>query len=272
MATGGALALNQYFERDFDARMKRTQHPAHPLGAARSPPAALVFGTALMMAGFAYLGFLVGALPAVIAALSATAYHFVYTPLKTRSHIATLAGGVPGAVPTLIGWSAARGTLDLGGLGALRHRLRCGSSPTCWPGLDAPRGLSARRIPPDPAARRARARHQPPHAGLAPSLVPLSGVPTWLGYTGWVYLGGPLAASLAFLALGLKARHDFTDRAARTVFFGSLIYHPVLLVLMLFDTVHGRDAPPPSITIGGRSACASPCSVPPCCSPAPSRP
>jgi heme O synthase-like polyprenyltransferase len=71
-------------------------------------------------------------------------------------------------------------------------------------------------------------------------LVPLSGVPTWLGYTGWLYFGGALAASLAFLALGLSATRDFTGSAARRVFLGSLLYHPVLLSLMLFDTVRLR--------------------------------
>jgi protoheme IX farnesyltransferase len=67
--------------------------------------------------------------------------------------------------------------------------------------------------------------------------VPLSGVPSYLGYTGWLYLGGALVASLAFLGVGIGAARDLTDQAARKVFFGSLIFHPVLLILMLLDTV-----------------------------------
>lgn len=236
LATGGALALNQYFERDYDARMKRTQRRPIPSGRLEPAPA-MVFGTALMMGGFAYLGFLVGALPALLAVLSAFAYHAVYTPLKLHSHVATLAGGVPGAVPTLIGWSAARGTLDLGGLGLfaiayawqLPHVLGL-----AWMLREDYRRVGFRLIPPHDEAGRVISNHMLAWLAL---LVPLSGVPTWLGYTGWVYFGGALAASLAFLWLGIKARRDFSDKAARTVFFGSLLYHPVLLVLMLFNTV-----------------------------------
>ncbi len=68
-------------------------------------------------------------------------------------------------------------------------------------------------------------------------LVLVSGLPTYLGYTGTVYLAGALAASVAYLLVGMGAARDLTDRAARKVFFGSLIYHPVLLGLMLVDTV-----------------------------------
>ena len=68
-------------------------------------------------------------------------------------------------------------------------------------------------------------------------LVPLSGVPSYLGYTGWIYLGGALVASLSFLGVGIGAARNLTDQAARKVFFGSLIFHPALLILMLLDTV-----------------------------------
>lgn len=236
LATGGALALNQYFERDYDARMKRTRNRPIPSGRL-SPSTGMVFGTAVMMGGFMYLGLLVGALPALLAVLSAFAYHAVYTPLKTRSHIATLAGGVPGAVPTLIGWTAARGTIDPGGLGLfaiayawqLPHVLGL-----AWMLREDYLRVGFRLIPPHDAAGKVISRHM---LAWLVVLVPLSGVPTWLGYTGWFYFGGALVASLAFLAVGVKAARSFSDKAARTVFFGSLLYHPVLLVLMLFDTV-----------------------------------
>ena len=91
-----------------------------------------------------------------------------------------------------------------------------------------------RLIPPHDEAGRIIGRHM---LAWLVVLLPLSGVPTWLGYTGWVYFAGSLLASLAFLSLGLGAARDLTDRAARKVFFGSLLYHPVLLGLMLFDTV-----------------------------------
>lgn len=236
MATGGALALNQYIERDYDARMVRTRHRPIPSGRLQ-PATALVFGAVLMMLGFIHLAFFVGALPSMVAVLSALAYHAVYTPLKTHSHLATIAGGVPGALPTLIGWTAARGTIDLGGVGLfaiayawqLPHVLGL-----AWMLREDYRRVGFRLIPPHDDAGRVISRHM---LAWLLVLVPLSGVPTWLGYTGWVYFGGSLLASLAFLGVGVKAARDFTDQAARSVFFGSLLFHPVLLVLMLFDTV-----------------------------------
>lgn len=240
LTTGGALALNQYVERDYDAVMVRTRR--RPLPSGRLQPAqALLFGVAIMMAGIVYLALFSGALPALLAALSALAYHAVYTPLKTRSHLATLAGGVPGAMPTLIGWSAARGAIDPAGLGLfaiayawqLPHVLGL-----AWMLREDYERVGFRLIPPHDAAGTVISRHMLAWLLL---LVPLSGVPTWLGYTGWLYFGGALAASLAFLGLGVAATRDFSGNAARKVFLGSLLYHPVLLGLMLFDTVRLRS-------------------------------
>src|SRR5687768_8578617 len=115
LATGGALALNQYVERDVDAMMKRTRERPLPSGRV-APPHALVFGILLLTGGLTYLALAGGWLAAGLAALSAVAYLAVYTPLKLHSYAATLAGAVPGAMPVLIGWSAATGSLALGSL------------------------------------------------------------------------------------------------------------------------------------------------------------
>jgi protoheme IX farnesyltransferase len=198
---------------------------------------AFIFGSALLMAGVVYLAVAVGALPALLTVFSAAAYHGAYVPLKTRSSLATLAGGVPGAMPTLIGWSAATGTLGLGGLGLfaiayawqLPHVLGL-----AWMLREDYERVGFRLIPPHDAAGRVIGWHM---TGWLLVLVPLSGVPTWLGYTGALYFWGALAVSLAFFALGVGAARDLTDHAARRVFLGSLLYHPVLLGLMLLDTV-----------------------------------
>ncbi len=235
-ATAGALALNQYVERDVDARMVRTRFRPIPAGRLASLTA-FIFGSALLMGGVIYLAATMGALPALLTILSAAAYHGVYVPLKTRTPLATLAGGVPGALPTLIGWSAATGTLSLGGLGLfaiayawqLPHVLGL-----AWMLREDYDRVGFRLIPPHDAAGKVIGWHI---TGWLLALVPLSGIPTWLGYTGPVYFWGALVASLAFLAVGVDAARDLTDRAARKVFFGSLLYHPVLLGLMLLDTV-----------------------------------
>ncbi|HSG49447.1 MAG TPA: heme o synthase [Longimicrobiales bacterium] len=236
LATAGALALNQYVERDFDRAMVRTRYRPIPAGRV-APLTAFIFGSSLLMAGVVYMGLAQGALPALLTILSAAAYHGVYTPLKTRTSLATLAGGVPGAMPTLIGWTAVTGSLDPGGLGLfaiayawqLPHVLGL-----AWMLRADYERVGFRLIPPHDEAGKVIGRHMLAWLLL---LVPLSGIPTWLGYTGWVYFGGSLVASLAFVSLGLGAVRDLTDRAARKVFFGSLLYHPVLLGLMLFDTV-----------------------------------
>jgi len=236
LATGGALALNQYVERDFDAIMFRTRGRPIPSGRV-TPTSAWIFGSALLMIGIFYVAIAVGSLPALLIVLSAVAYHGAYTPLKRRTSLATLAGGVPGATPTLIGWTAAHGTLDAGGLALfaiayawqLPHVLGL-----AWMLRDDYERVGFKLIPPHDAAGRTIGRHMVAWLIL---LVPLSGLPTYLGYTGVVYLVGALAASLVFLSVGIGAARDLTDRAARRVFFGSLIYHPVLLGLMLVDTV-----------------------------------
>lgn len=236
LATAGALALNQYVERDFDAVMVRTRY--RPIPAGRVPPTtAFIFASSLLLAGVVYMGLALGALPALLTTLSAAAYHGVYTPLKTRTSLATLAGGVPGAMPTLIGWTAVTGHLDVGGLGlfaiAYAWQLPHVLGLAWMLRVDYER-VGFKLIPPHDEAGKVIGRHILAWLVL---LVPLSGVPTWLGYTGWVYFGGALAASAAFVFLGVDAARNLTDRAARKVFFGSLLYHPVLLGLMLFDTV-----------------------------------
>ncbi len=236
LASAGALALNQYVEREYDAIMIRTRNRPVPSGRL-SPAEALTFGSLLLAVGVVYLALLVGALPALLTALSAAAYHVVYTPLKTRSSTATLAGGVPGAIPTLIGWTAATGSLDLAGLGLfaiayawqLPHVLGL-----AWMLREDYARVGFRLIPPHDEAGRIIGAHMVAWLIL---LVPLSGVPSYLGYTGWLYMGGALVASLAFLGVGIGAARNLTDQAARKVFFGSLVFHPVLLILMLVDTV-----------------------------------
>jgi protoheme IX farnesyltransferase len=236
IATAGALALNQYVEREVDAVMLRTRH--RPLPSARlSPPVALAFGLVLLISGLVWLLVFVHWLPAALAAASAAAYHLVYTPLKSRTHLATLAGGVPGALPMLIGWTAATGTVDRGGLAMfaigyawqLPHVLGL-----AWMLRDDYARVGFKLIPEDDADGRIIGRHM---VAWLVGLILVSGVPTYLGLTGMIYLGGAVAVSVIYLVVGMGAARDLTDKAARKVFFGSLLYHPVILVLMLVDTV-----------------------------------
>jgi len=110
MVASGAGTLNQYAERRFDSRMRRTAR--RPLAAGRlHPVAALWFGVLLSIAGAAYLAVAVNALASLLAVLTLTSYLFLYTPLKRKTPLCTLAGAVPGAMPPLIGWAAASASI-----------------------------------------------------------------------------------------------------------------------------------------------------------------
>jgi protoheme IX farnesyltransferase len=236
LSTAGALALNQLVEREYDAVMTRTR--SRPLPSGRlTPREALVFGIVLLGVGLTYLFLASGWLPAAVAGISALAYLALYTPLKRRSYVATLAGGVPGAFPTLIGWSAATGSIDAGALALfaiaylwqLPHVLGL-----AWMLRDDYAKVGFVLIP--SGGGRVIGRHMVVATAL---LVPASVVPTLIGLTGGWYLGGAVAASLAFMAVAIRAARDMTDARARALFLSSLLYHPVLLGLMLFDTVRG---------------------------------
>ncbi|HZD93010.1 MAG TPA: heme o synthase [Candidatus Sulfotelmatobacter sp.] len=112
LLAAGASALNQYFEREPDSRMRRTARRPLPAGEL-SPPQALAFGVAVAFAGMLYVLLLLNALTALLGLLTLISYLFIYTPLKTRTSLCTFVGAFPGAAPVLIGWSATTNSLTL---------------------------------------------------------------------------------------------------------------------------------------------------------------
>ena len=113
LVAAGAAALNQLLEREHDAKMRRTASRPLPLGILQ-PQEALLFGVATIIAGTIWLAVAVNALAAFIALVTSVSYLGAYTPLKTRTTLATAVGAIPGALPPLIGWAAASGTLSAG--------------------------------------------------------------------------------------------------------------------------------------------------------------
>ena len=234
LAAGGTLALNQYWERDIDGRMDRTR--ARPLPAGRLQPLeALLSGVALALLGTAYLAVLVGVLVALITAVTAILYLFAYTPLKRRSPLCTLVGAVPGALPPVAGWAAARGDVTLGAwvlFGVL----------FLW---QLPHTLSIARLYRDDYARAgvrvlpvidpdgASTERQIVLACVA--LLAVSLVPTVIGRTGPIYLAGAVALGLAFAAVGILQALAPSPRTARRVLLASLLYLPLLLGLLALD-------------------------------------
>lgn len=238
LSTGGALALNQFVEWELDALMERTRSRPIPSGRL-GPWEGFFFGNLLTLAGVGLLILTVGWLPAALTALSALTYNLVYTPLKKVSYVSTLAGAFPGAMPTLIGWSAATGTLNLEAgavfaiayLWQLPHVLSLG-----WLLRKDYARAGFYLIPAsDPQGRRIAW-----HITAFSATLALVGVaPTWLGMTGIPYLIGmaTLGGALLYLAAGTLKEDRLTASAARRVFLGSLVYHPLFLILLLVDSV-----------------------------------
>ena len=236
LATGGALALNQYAERAVDGRMARTR--TRPLPSGRmAPREALGFGALLLALGVAYLAGAVGWLPALLTALSAATYLLAYTPLKSRSYLATLVGAVPGAAPALIGWTAATGRVELGALTLfgiaflwqLPHVLAL-----AWLLREDYARVGFFLTPPTDVAGGRIGRHMVYHSV---SLLTLSAFPTLFSFTGRIYLGGALALGAIMLALSASAAAQMSESRARRVFLFSILYQPLLMGLLLLDTV-----------------------------------
>jgi protoheme IX farnesyltransferase len=238
LATGGALALNQFVEWELDALMERTRSRPIPSGRL-GPKEAFFFGNILTLGGIGLLFLTVGWMPAALTALSAISYNLVYTPLKKVSYISTLAGAFPGAMPTLIGWSAATGTLSLEAgvvfaiayLWQLPHVLSLG-----WMLRKDYARAGFYLIPKsDPEGRRIAW-----HITIFTATLALVGLaPTWVGIAGSVYLVGMLILGGGLLALAVATLKEdrLTATAARRVFLGSLVYHPLFLILLLVDAI-----------------------------------
>lgn len=234
LVAAGASALNQVMERDVDGLMRRTA--SRPLPAGRlGVETARVFGIGLTAVGLALLAWQVNALTTILAAATVASYLLVYTPLKRRSPLCTLVGAVPGALPPVLGWAAARGALDWGAaalfailfIWQLPHFLAIGwlyredyarGGMPMLPVIDPDGHLTARHI-----------------AVTSASLLPVSLAPTLLGLTGMLYFGGAVVLGLVTLGLGLALARSRSKPDARRLFLASIAYLPVLLLLMMVD-------------------------------------
>lgn len=234
LVAGGTSALNQYLERELDVKMLRTKNRPLPSGRI-SPNAALAFGVLISISGLAHLLVFVNSLTALLGGFTLASYVFLYTPLKTRSAISTIVGAVPGALPPMGGWTAARGELGIEAwvlfailfIWQLPHFLAIawlyredyarGGFPML-PVID-PEGHSVGR--------------QVLTNCLA--LLPVSLLPTLVGMAGSTYFFGALGLSLLFFISGLGVTTKRTNLSAQRLMRASLLYLPFLLSLMAFD-------------------------------------
>jgi len=236
LAAGGTLALNQYWEREVDARMERTR--ARPLPDGRlAPLEALVFGGAITALGILELAAFVSVAAAAVTLATFALYLFAYTPLKLRTALCTLVGAVPGALPPVTGWVAAREDLGAGAwilfgilfLWQLPHTLAIGQLYR-----DDYARAGVRLLPViDPDGT--RTERQIVTGCLA--LLGVSLLPTLVGLAGAVYFAGALALGLGLVALATREALASSVTRARRVLFASLLYLPALLALLALDKV-----------------------------------
>jgi len=234
LAAGGTLALNQYWERDVDALMERTRTRPLPEGRL-APLEALLFGAGLTAAGLAVLALGVGWLATLVTAATFVLYLFAYTPLKLRTALCTIVGAVPGALPPVTGWAAARDDLALGAwvlfgilfLWQLPHTLAIGR---LYQADYARAGV--RLLPVIDAEGRATERQI--LSGCV-ALLAVSLLPTLIGLAGGVYFAGALLLGGAFVAFGAQQALTPSPLHARRVLLASLLYLPALLALLAFD-------------------------------------
>ncbi len=234
LIASGTAALNQWYEREADRKMRRTAMRPLPAGklSARN---AMLFGIALSIAGFVELWLGVNLLSAGIGAFTLASYLFLYTPMKQRTWWSTTVGAFPGAMPPVIGYAAAAGALTAE-CWALFAILFIWQFPhfysIAWMYKDDYARAGIQMLPVVEPDCRSTAR-QIVLYGIA--LIPVSLAPSLLGMTGRLYLAGALLLGLWFLYSGVRVAVDRTTLRARAVLIVSVLYLPLIYGLMLID-------------------------------------
>jgi len=234
LASAGANALNMWWERDTDADMRRTHMRPLPSGRV-SPRVALVFAVLLSAWGLLHLALFVNLATVALVAASLLSYVLVYTPLKRRTHHATLIGALPGSLPTLAGWTAANEPIGAAAL-ALTAVVFFWQMPhfyaLAWVYReDYARGGMRMLTVVDPGGKRLGLES----FGYSVLLLAVSLVPVFTGLIGWVYGTGAAVLGVGMVVLSVRLWSQRDDQRAWHLFFGSIAYLPVLLALMLLD-------------------------------------
>jgi heme o synthase len=236
LSAGGTLALNQYLERDLDARMLRTKERPLPEGRLQ-PSEALGFGVAITASGLIYLALLVNPLSGLVTAVSVGSYLFLYTPLKQMTPLCVMIGAVPGALPPVTGWVAASGQWSLEAwvlfailffwqiphslsIAVLYREDYARANFQLLPVVE-PEGISTGR--------------QIVVHSLA--LLAVGLLPTTLHLAGAVYFVTAFVLGMAMLVCGVMLARSYSRVTAKRLLYASLIYLPALLVVMAVDKV-----------------------------------
>jgi protoheme IX farnesyltransferase len=234
LTNGGALTLNQVAEEDIDRIMKRTRTRPLPTNRVNHQDA-FFFGIILLSSGLAYLLILVNPITAFITALAGVLYLLVYTPMKRLSAWNSVVGAVPGALPPVIGWAAASESVPTEAwvlfsilfIWQIPHALAIAILYE-----EDFRAAGIRLLPLEEPDRRKTGLHV---INFCAALLPVGMIPTLIGLAGPIYFAVSLFLGLIYLAFGIRLAMDRTVPAARRLFFVSLVYLPMVLLVMVLD-------------------------------------
>lgn len=234
LLSSGIGTLNQFIERDLDGLMRRTADRPLPSGRL-FPFEALWFGVVLTAMSEVYLAVFVNALTSLLGLTVIAGYLFVYTPLKTRTSLSTAIGAFPGAMPPLMGWTAARGEIDISAwvlfailfLWQFPHFLAI-----AWMYREDYGRAGIRMLPVVEPDGRVTGQQIIAYALM---LVPVSLLPTVLGISGKLYLVAALVLGLLFLASSIRAALSKSNQHARQLLLASVLYLPLLFAVMVLN-------------------------------------
>ncbi len=230
----GSSVLNQWLEREHDAKMQRTEDRPLPTGRI-SADNALKLGGMLSAAGLVYLAFSVNLLTSLLGAATLILYVLVYTPLKRVTTLNTIIGAIPGALPPLMGWTAAQGQITIQGWSLfailffwqLPHFLAI-----AWMYREDYARAGFKMLPiVDPSGTRTGRQAVSHTLGL----LAISFFPFLYRMVGTAYLVGALVLGVIFLVCAIRFARRLDRPSARTLFFVSIIYLPLMMILMVLD-------------------------------------
>jgi protoheme IX farnesyltransferase len=236
LLASGASALNQLLERDYDAKMRRTRNRPLPSGRL-TPEAVLIIGSVCAGAGLIWLALGVNLVTALLGAATLGSYVFIYTPLKRVTTLNTAIGAIPGALPPLMGWAAARGEISAEGWSLfaiicfwqLPHFLAI-----AWMYRDEYARAGFVMLPVVDAGGERTGRQAFCHTL---GLLPVSLAPFLYKLVGPVYLAGALLLGAAFIGFAFQFARERSMARARALFYASILYLPILFGLMVVDKI-----------------------------------
>lgn len=239
LVAAGTAALNQYLEREMDSVMRRTAARPLPSGTLQ-PREVLIFGLTSILLGTLWLLLAVNWLSALVAVMTSVLYLGIYTPLKTRTTLSTAVGAIPGALPPLIGWAAAHGSLSLGGwvlFGILFFWQFPHFMAIAWIYREDYARAGIQMLPVVDKKGDATFRQIITTSAI---LVWVSALPSVLGMAGKAYFFGALLLGMTLLQVGLWANRSRTNVRAKWLMHATVAHIPILLAWLVLDRLITR--------------------------------